>query len=239
VRILLEISVDSSARAAAAERAGADRIELCSALEVGGLTPGPELLGATRDRLKIPVFSMVRQRSGDFVYSDQEIQAMGRQIRLAKRLGMDGVVFGLLTPDGRVDAGRTRELVQEARPLTVTFHRAFDQVRHLAESLDDVIATGATRVLTSGGMPSALEGVQQLQELVRLAAGRITVLPGAGIHAGNVEALLEKCQAREVHAGLSSVVRRSGETESFQAEVSKLAQRIARFPGAGREPGRG
>lgn len=222
-RAPLEISVESVERAAAAERGGADRIELCSALRAGGLTPSAELMREARARVKIPIFSMVRPRSGNFVYSDKEIATMRTSIADAKAFGMDGVVLGLLTADGSVDAERTRELVDLARPLPVTFHRAFDEARHLAESLEGVIATGAARVLTSGGMATAAAGSEQLAELVRLAAGRIVIVPGAGIHAGNVRTVLEQTKAKEVHAGLSSVVRPESTSLEFEAVIRELA----------------
>jgi copper homeostasis protein len=223
---VVEISVDSAKRAAAAEQGGADRIELCSALDVGGLTPRAELMRETRARVKIPIFSMVRPRAGNFVYSDAEIAAMRKSIAEAKSLGMKGVVLGLLRPDGRVDVERTRELVELARPLPVTFHRAFDEVRHPTESLGDVIETGAARILTSGGMRTAVAGCEQLAELVRLARGRIVVLPGGGIHARNVDELVRKTEAAEVHAALSSVVNPSDELSVFVAEVKRLTERV-------------
>lgn len=222
-KVLLEISVESAERAATAERGGADRIELCSELRMGGLTPSAELMRETRARVKVPIFSMIRPRAGNFVYSDVELATMRASIAEAKAQGMDGVVLGLVTPDGCMDIERTRTLVGEARPLAVTFHRAFDEARHLAESLEDVIATGAARILTSGGMPTAIAGAGQLAELVRLAAGRIVILPGAGIHAGNVDALLERTRATEVHAALSLISATASSSMEFEKAVGELA----------------
>ncbi|HKB97891.1 MAG TPA: copper homeostasis protein CutC, partial [Terriglobales bacterium] len=150
---LLEISVATAEAAVAAERGGAHRIELCAELRLGGLTPGEELMRQAREQVRLPIFAMIRPRAGDFVYSTEEIAHMRRAIATAKRLGMDGVVLGLLTEDPRVDVQRTRELVKLAQPLPVTFHRAFDDVADLDAALEDVIETGAARILTSGGAP--------------------------------------------------------------------------------------
>src|SRR5579863_9360677 len=148
-RYLLEISVESVEAAMAAERGGAQRIELCSHARLGGTTPGPELMRAVRGRVGFPIYSMVRPRGGNFYCTDSEFQAMRCDVDEAKKFGMDGVVLGLLGADGKIDVKRTRELVEQARPLPVTFHRAFDECGDLRGALEDVIQTGATRLLTS------------------------------------------------------------------------------------------
>jgi copper homeostasis protein len=223
-KYLIEISVESVEAAAAAERGGASRIEFCSNTRVGGTTPSDELLRAVRERVRVPIFSMVRPRGGNFFYSEAEYEAMQRDIDAAKECGMDGVVLGLLKADGEVDVARSVQLVERARPLPVTFHRAFDECRDLHRSLEGVIATGATRLLTSGGRPTAPEALGVLGELVRIAEERLIVLPGSGIHAGNIREVVRKTGACEYHAGLSSVVANATvDIRAFEEEVRKLA----------------
>ena len=225
-RFVLEISVESVERAAAAERGGADRIELCAELAVGGLTPSEELMRAVRACVKLPIFAMVRSRAGDFVYSREEFAAMRASIELAKRLEMEGVVLGLLTANGLVDVARTRELVELAKPLPVTFHRAFDECANQVAALEDVIHTDAGRVLTSGGAASAPAGAEMLAKLVAAAGERITILPGAGIHAGNIAEVARSTGAREFHSGLSSVLARSADVRQFEKEVGRLVETL-------------
>jgi copper homeostasis protein len=221
---LLEISVESVEAAMAAERGGAQRIELCSNASEGGTTPGPELLRAAREHLRLPIFSMVRPRAGDFVYSDGEFEAMQRDIEAAKEYGMNGVVLGLLKDAGQIDIPRTRQLAERAKPLPVTFHRAFDECADLRRSLEDVIQTGAERLLTSGGKRTAPEALELLGELVRIAGTRIIVMPGSGLHAGNIREVAGKTGAREFHAGLSSIVADPGNNlGAFEEESRRLA----------------
>jgi copper homeostasis protein len=222
-RYILEISVESVEAALAAERGGADRIELCSNLREGGTTPDAELLRGVRERARVPVFAMIRPRASDFLYSDGEFAAMRGSIDAARGLGLDGFVLGLLDAEGRVDVGRTRELVEWAAPWPVTFHRAFDACVDLRAGLEDVIRTGANRLLTSGGKATAPEAFPILGELVRSAGERIVVMPGSGLNAGNIGEAVERTGAREFHAGLSSVVARgAGEMEEFEREVRKM-----------------
>lgn len=203
---LIEIAVESVEAAEAAQRAGAHRIELCGALNLGGVTPSAALLGSVRERLRIPIFMMIRPRAGDFVYSAAEFEGMKACISLAKSVGADGIVLGVLRPDSSVDIERTRELISLANPLPVTFHRAFDDTADLSQALEDVIVAGASRILTSGGANTALEGMKVIAELVTAAAGRIAVVPGAGITAENISQLAASTQAQEFHAGLSSLI---------------------------------
>jgi copper homeostasis protein len=223
-RYILEISVESIEAAMAAERGGSDRIEFCSNAGVGGTTPSDELLRAVRERVSLPIFSMVRPRGGDFFYCEAEFEAMRRDIDAAKKFGMDGVVLGLLSAGGEIDVKRSTQLVERAGPLHVTFHRAFDVSVDLRRSLEDVIATGATRLLTSGGKPTAPEALAVLGELVRIAEERLIVLPGSGIHAGNIREVVQKTGASEYHAGLSSVVANATvNIRAFEEEVRRLA----------------
>jgi copper homeostasis protein len=227
---LLEISVAAPESALAAERGGADRIELCGNLSVGGVTSSDELLRAVRANLRIPIFSMVRPRAGDFVYSSAEFAEMKLAIPAAKESGMDGIVLGVLTRDHRVDVERTRELVEIAKPLPVTYHRAFDEVVDLHQALKDVIKTGAQRILTSGGAKSALEGAAALAKLTEAAGDRITIVPGAGISGANIVQVARQTRAREFHSGLSSALPYgSSDYEKFEREVRILAERLAKF----------
>jgi copper homeostasis protein len=222
---LLEISVESVEAAMAAERGGAQRIEFCSNARMGGTTPAPELFRTAREQVRVPIFSMVRPRGGNFCYSDAEFAAMQREVELAKQFGMDGIVLGLLDAAGKIDMARTTQLVEMARPLPVTFHRAFDEYAgDLRGALEDVIETGATRLLTSGGKPTAPEALDVLGELVRMAGARLIVMPGSGLHAGNIREAVAKTGAREFHAGLSSVVSDATKNpEQFEEEVRTLA----------------
>jgi copper homeostasis protein len=203
---LLEIAVETVEAAEAAQRAGADRIELCAALHSGGVTPPAVLLDSARKNLCIPIFVMIRPRPGDFIYSAAEFGEMKATIATAKHTGANGIVLGLLTPSRRVDIQRTRELITLVQPLPVTFHRAFDEIADLPKALEDVIQAGATRILNSGGAKTALEGMHTIANLITAAAGRITIVPGAGITAENISQLAAATQAREFHAGLSGAL---------------------------------
>ena len=229
-KCLLEISVEALESALAAERGGADRIELCRNLSVGGVTPDADLLRAVRAQVRIPIFSMVRPRAGDFVYSSAEFAEMKRSVVVAKEAGIDGVVLGVLTKEHRVDVERTRELAELAKPLPVTYHRAFDEAADLHQALEEVIQSGAKRILTSGGAKSALEGAATLAELIEAAGKRIVIVPGAGISSVNIAELARRTRAREFHSGLSAALPYgSGEYRKFEEEVRKLAEQIARI----------
>jgi len=226
-RRLLEISVETLEAALAAQSGGADRVELCGDLNIGGVTPGVELMRAVRRRVRIPIFVMIRPRGGEFVHSNAEIAEMRRSIAEARQSRMDGLVLGVLRKGRRVEIARTRELVEFASPLPVTFHRAFDDCTDLREALEDVIRTGASRILTSGGAKSALEGAALLAELVRAAGNRITIVPGAGISASNIARVVKETGAREFHSGLGSVLPYgSRDYQKFGVEVRKLSEQL-------------
>jgi copper homeostasis protein len=225
--ILLEISVETAEAAVAAERGGAQRIELCTQLRLGGLTPGDELMRVVRESVCVPVFAMIRPRAGDFVYSPEELTRMFRDIAAAQRLGMDGIVLGVLTRNREVDVEHTRELVMAARPLPVTFHRAFDDVADLDAALKDVITTDAARILTSGGAAGAPAGTEKLACLVRAAKERVIILPGGGINALNAAHVARQSGARELHSGLGSVLAYGQEDYVlFENEVRALARQL-------------
>ena len=198
-KLSLEICVESLESALAAERGGAQRIELCSALSEGGLTPSAGLIAAC-SQLAVQCYVMIRPRGGDFLYSNLEFELMKDEIRRAKDLGADGVVFGILTADGQVDVARTRELVALTAPLSVTFHRAFDMTPDLDAALEAVIATGAVRILTSGGAPSVPEGIDAIARVVERAAGRIRIMPGGGVKPSNVAEIARATGAIEFHS---------------------------------------
>ncbi len=232
-KCLLEISVAALESALAAERGGADRIELCRNLFVGGVTPDADLLRAVRAQVRIPIFSMVRPRAGDFVYSSAEFAEMKRSVVGAKESGMDGVVLGVLTKEHRVDVERTWELTELARPLPVTYHRAFDEIADVHQALEDIIQSGAKRILTSGGAKSALEGAATLAKLIEAAGERIVIVPGAGISSVNIAEVARRTRAREFHSGLSAALPYgSNEYQKFEEEVRKLAGQIARISNA-------
>jgi copper homeostasis protein len=205
-QVLIEVCVDSVASAVAAERGGAARVELCSDLMEGGVTPSAGLIEAVRDKISIGLQVIVRPRGGDFCYEPEEFEIMQKDVALAKELGADSVVFGVLDANGRVDIPRTRELIDHARPMKVTFHRAFDMSADLFRSLDDVCATGADRLLTSGGEQDCLQGADTIAGLVEASRGRITIMAGGSIAHNNVAEILERTGVSEIHVGLSTPV---------------------------------
>lgn len=200
--MVVEVCADSVASAIAAERGGGARIELCSGLVEGGTTPSVGLMEATRAAVSIPVRVMIRPRGGDFCYDETEFKIMRRDIEIARKAGADGVVLGILDVHGNVDVPRTRQLVELAHPLKVTFHRAFDMTADLFRALEDVHAAGADRVLTSGGERTAMEGQAAIQRLVKQSCGRITIMAGSGIKPENARSLVEATGAKEIHVGL-------------------------------------
>jgi copper homeostasis protein len=225
--ITLEISVETPQAAVAAERGGAHRIELCAELRVGGLTPSEDLMRMAREKVKVPIFAMIRPRAGDFVYSPHELARMSRDIAAARRMGMDGIVLGVLTRDRRVDIAGTRELLKAAEALPVTFHRAFDEAADLDTALEDVIDTGAASILTSGAASTATAGIERLANLVAAARDRIMIIPGGGINASNALDVARHAGTRELHSGLGSVLSYGqGDYELFESEVRKIAAQL-------------
>jgi copper homeostasis protein len=201
--IVVEACVDSVASSLAAERGGAHRVELCDALFDGGTTPSAGMIAACKAAVSIPVFVIIRPRGGGFVYCDEERDVMRRDIIIAREIGADGVVIGGLCPDNTVDVTLVRSLVETARGLPVTFHRAFDLTPDLTASLDLLIGAGVQRILTSGGATTALEGTSTLASLVQQAGSRLVVMAGGGIREDNVREVISKSGVTEVHARLT------------------------------------
>ena len=198
--VLVEAAVDSFDEALAAEQEGVQRIELCGPLHDGGTTPSAGLIARCSERLLVSMFVLVRPRAGNFVYSDDEIEIMAKDIAVAKELGADGVVFGALTPQGDVDADKLTKLIAVAIPLRVGFHRAFDQLREPEESLELLVSLQMDHILTSGGAPTASEGAERIRRLVLRAGDRIGITAGGSITSDNVQDLVAKTGATAVHA---------------------------------------
>lgn len=197
--LLFEICVDTVESAMAAQLGGAQRVELCDNLLEGGTTPSAGMIALTRQQLTIDLNVIIRPRGGDFCYSDLEFAVMQYDIEQAKRLGANGVVIGLLNPDGTIDKVRTAALIDLARPLSVTFHRAFDMAADPQQALEDLITLGVDRLLTSGQESSALEGLDLITALVAQAAERIIIMPGGGINDRNVMKIVQHSGVQEVH----------------------------------------
>ncbi|MDV6252794.1 copper homeostasis protein CutC [Vibrio sp. EA2] len=217
----LEVCIDNIESLHHAILGGATRIELCSSLALGGLTPSYGFMQQAAKLATIPVYTMIRPRQGDFLYNQQEIEMMRSDIEAAYQAGLEGVVLGVLTQDGDVHIPYATALCEfaQALGLGITFHRAFDQCRNAEQALEDVISLGCERLLTSGLAPSAPIGSDVIKSLVEQAHGRIHIMAGAGINAENVRALVEKTQVQEVH--LSGKSTRPSDM-SFIANQSKM-----------------
>jgi len=195
----LEIVVYNIESALKAQEGGADRIELCDNPAEGGTTPSFGVIETVRGNVALDVFVMIRPRGGDFCYTSWEFYTMKRDIWQCQKLSVDGVVFGILTPDGRIDKKRCKELIDKARPLKVTCHRAFDMARDPFEALEDCIEVGFDRILTAGQQAQALKGAELIGELIRKANGRIAIMPGSGVNEKTVEQIVSISKATEIH----------------------------------------
>jgi copper homeostasis protein len=236
-RPVLEVCAESVDYAAAAERGGAQRIELCTDLSCGGVTPNAALMQAARRDVRIPIHVLIRPRSGDFCYSGSEFEMMRKGIRGAKQFGMDGVVLGILRDNARVDVERTKVLVELAHPLPVTFHRAFDDSHDFEASLEKVIQTGTSRILTSAGQPRATDGLETLARLIQKARGRILLMPCGGINSDNILLVVRTTLAQEVHSSVGTSHAKSGgngdwseKNEARSARtIEQFEQKVARL----------
>lgn len=199
----LEVCAGDIESAMAARNGGAQRIELCSALSEGGITPSAGL-AAEAAELGMTVHALIRPRSGDFLYTPAEVRTMATDIKMLKQLGIDGVVIGCLTKDGDIDVEACQQLVDAAQGMSITFHRAFDRCRQPLKALEQIIALGCHRLLTSGQAATALEGKEMIKQLVNQANDRIIIMPGCGVNADNAAEILTYTGAKEIHASAST-----------------------------------
>ncbi|MBI5009070.1 MAG: copper homeostasis protein CutC [Bacteroidia bacterium] len=229
----LEICVDSIESALNAQLAGADRVELCDNLIEGGTTPSYGSILSARSNLNIMLHVIIRPRGGDFLYTDIEYDIMRRDIDVCGEAGVDGVVIGILTPEGQIDIERTAKLVEYATPMSVTFHRAFDMCADPVKSIEDIILTGSNRLLTSGHRNKATDGAGLIKNLIEKAAGRLIVMPGGGIDDTNISALVKATGASEFHlTGRKSVqsgmeFRKNDITMSGIAGYDEYSRKVA------------
>lgn len=220
--MLLEICANSVESAINAQTGGADRIELCHDLTVGGVTPSEPELREVREKVSIPVFVLVRSRAGDFVYTQEEVEEMKKSILLCKQLGYEGVVIGALTAQNTIDLNAMKVLVGAAKGMKVTFHRAFDELTDYKEALTQLIGLGIDRILTSGLTSNAVAGADTLTELVKLRGEELIIMPGGGVRPDNIKVLLGT-GAKEFH---SSCIALGGETTDV-AMVRDLKSRLS------------
>jgi copper homeostasis protein len=223
-RVLLEVCVDSADGLAAAIEGGADRIELCSALELGGLTPSPGLMTIAA-RVPVPVYAMIRPRGGDFVYSAAELDQMCHDIDAARAAGLAGVVLGVSSENGALDESGLMKLVAHASGLGTTLHRAIDLVPDLLQAVDIAIGLKFERILSSGGKKTAFEGIEVLAAMIERAAGRISIMPGSGVNAGNAGALLSRLAVTEAHGSCSVDVVES-DTKALEFGFASPTRRV-------------
>lgn len=233
-RIITEVVAENVNSALNAEKAGADRIELCQGLSDGGLTPSPAFTKWCCENLSIGVAVLIRPRPGDFLYSDEEFEIILEDVRFCRDAGAQAVVVGFLKADGSVDTEKLRRVVSEAGEMEVVFHRAFDRSNNWEQALEDVISCGCCRILTSGLHDSALEGKEILRKLIERAGDRIAILAGSGVTSANVEELYKHTGFKEVHfsakAGVkskmtfngSNIKAIAGHNESHPAEISAV-----------------
>ncbi len=187
---VIEVCAFSLESCLAAEKGGANRIELCGSMYEGGTTPSAGLIQVAKQRVSIEIHAMIRPRGGDFCYSDDEILIMQEDIRIAKELGCEGIVLGILQKDGRINITQTKVLVALAKPMQITFHRAIDMTPDYLEALEDIIETGCNRILTSGQKNTAIEGIENIKTLIKQANGRIEIMAGSGVNADNAQILI-------------------------------------------------
>lgn len=197
--MIKEACIESFEEAVSAEKRGANRIELCANLDIGGTTPSEENIIRCSEELKIPVFAMIRPRGGNFVYSEEEIETMKAEIGQCREIGIAGIVLGILTPNGQIDIKQTRQLVELAKPMQVTFHKAFDEAPDYRQALEDVIATGAHRILTSGTKETAAQGADILNKLIEQAQSRIIIVAAGKVTRENLGELSSQIKTDEFH----------------------------------------
>jgi copper homeostasis protein len=225
--LFFELCAESVEAACAAQSGGADRIELCSRLSEGGTTSTAELMTACVRAVSIPIYVLIRPRAGDFVFTSHEFDLMHRQIDEAKAAGASGVALGVLLEDGRVDVNRTRDLVEYARPLETTFHRAFDESPDLSVALEQVIETGATGLLTSGGAAEVLLGADRIGRLQEQADGRIQIIAGGGLRLASLVEVVRRSGAFSLHGSLTNSNGSNGrgvDTTQLEANIREAVR---------------
>lgn len=231
MKITLEVCADSVRSCLAAERGGAHRIELCAGLTDGGITPSYGFVLDAVTRCHLPIFPIIRPRGGDFLYDEYEFSQMEEDIKQLRNIGVAGFVFGILTPDGRLDRDRNTHLLGLAKGMPCTLHRAFDMTRDMDEALGDAIDLGFSRILTSGGAPDALTGAGRLRELVKSADDRITIMAGSGVRPENAASIVSASGVSSLHGTLSrtidggmtfrnTAVCMGGETDEYALRVT-------------------
>ena len=229
----LEICVDSVESALNAQIAGADRVELCANLIEGGTTPSYGTIISARSNLNILLHVIIRPRGGDFLYTDIEYDIMRRDIETCGESGVDGIVIGILTADGKIDIERTARLVEFSKPMSVTFHRAFDMCSDPVKGLEEIIQSGADRLLTSGQKNTAVEGSDMINKIVKLAQGRIIIMPGSGVDEYNIGRLAKKTGAGEFHLtgrkSIDSEMRfiQQGISMSGNIDINEFSRKVA------------
>jgi len=213
-KIITEVCAETVNSAIAAEAGGADRIELCQALSEGGLTPSPALTKWCCENLKLEVMVLIRPRPGDFLYNETEFEIILEDILFCREAGAKGVVVGFLNPDGSVDTGKLKMCMEVAGDMEVTFHRAFDRCNNWEKALEDIIACGCHRILTSGLYSTALEGKDLLKKIINKSAGRIKILAGSGVTPENLTEIYRDTHFDEIHFSAKSPVKSRMEFKS-------------------------
>jgi len=213
----LEICCYSAESAILAEKAGADRIELCDNFSEGGTTPSYATVKYTVQNLNIPVNVIIRPRGGDFLYSDMEFEIMKQDVLQMKKLGVNGIVFGILKPNGEIDIERTKEVLDLIHPLESTFHRAFDMCKNHLHSLEILKELGVNRVLTSGGKNNAFEGIKLISKLVKTAKDKIIIMPGSGVNDNTIGKILQQTRALEFHSSAKIFI--NSDMYSFNPDI--------------------
>lgn len=218
----LEICANSYSSALAAQNGGAHRVELCENMAEGGTTPSYAQIKLSKKRLKIQIWPIIRPRGGDFLYNEDEFDLMKEDIKICKSLNCDGIVTGILLPNGEIDQTRCAELIELAKPMPVAFHRAFDMSNDLTKALEDLIELGFVRVLTSGGAENAYNGMETIAKLVDQANNRIEIMPGAGINPQNIQEILTKTGAFVFHSSAREKVTSKMEFRNSTTKMGSI-----------------
>jgi len=218
----LEICANSISSALAAEKGGAHRVELCENMAEGGTTPSYAQIKLCKEKLSIQVWPIIRPRGGDFLYSNDEFELMREDIKICKSLNCNGVVIGILLANGEIDKIRCTELIELAKPMPISFHRAFDMSNDLEKALEDLIELGFVRILTSGGKNNAFEGMETIAELVTQANGRIEIMPGAGINSNNIQEIATQTGAINFHSSARITVKSKMEYRNQTTKMGSI-----------------